>query len=146
MCPCASYFFPFCSSISSADSRNLILISIDTLRADYVSCNGSGKVQTPNIDRLAKGGVNFRRTFSPVPITLPAPASILTALYPPQHGVEQRHLCARTGTSRTLTEILKQHGYNTAAFVGSFVLDRRFGLAQGFDFYDDRITTELRHD
>ena len=57
-----------------------------------------GKVQTPNIDRLAKGGVNFRRAFSPVPITLPAHASILTALYPPKHGVEQRHLCAGTGT------------------------------------------------
>jgi choline-sulfatase len=140
---CAPFcFFLLCSNLSAADSPNVILITIDTLRADYLSCNGSTKVQTPNIDRLAKNGLNFRRTTTPVPITLPAHSSILTSLYPHQHGVRDNGAYALASNQLTLAEILKRHGYSTAAFVGSFVLDHRFGLAQGFDFYEDQITND----
>lgn len=130
----------FFLSASAADQRNLILITVDTLRADYLSCNGSKKVQTPNIDRLAAGGANFQRVRSAVPLTLPAHASILTALYPSEHGVRDNGTYVLGGDKVTLAEVLKKHGYTTAAFVGSFVLDHRFGLSQGFDVYDDRIT------
>lgn len=134
-------FLFFCSSLSAAE-RNLVLITIDTLRADYLSCNGSTKVQTPNIDRLANGGVNFQSVRTAVPLTLPAHTSILTALYPPEHGVRDNGTYVLAKDRVTLAEVLKQHGYTTAAFVGSFILDHRFGLAQGFDFYDDRITED----
>lgn len=136
------FFLWFCSFVSAADQRNLVLITIDTLRADYVSCNGSTKVQTPNIDRLANGGVNFQRVRTAVPLTLPAHTSILTALYPPAHGVRDNGTYVLAQDRLTLAEVLKQHGYTTAAFVGSFILDHRFGLAQGFDVYDDRITQD----
>lgn len=129
-----------CLSASAADQRNLFLITIDTLRADYLSCNGSTKVQTPNIDRLANGGANFQRARTAAPLTLPAHTSILTALYPPAHGVRDNGTYVLAPDRLTLAEVLKKHGYVTAAFVGSFVLDHRFGLAQGFDVYDDRIT------
>jgi choline-sulfatase len=125
-----------------ADPRHLILITIDTLRADYLSCNGSQKVKTPNLDRLASNGVNFQRTRSPVPLTLPAHASILTALYPPDHGVRDNGTFRLDQKAITIAETLKRHGYRTAAFVGSFVLDHRFGLDQGFDEYNDQVSTK----
>jgi len=72
------------------EPRNVLLITIDTLRVDYLSCNGSSKVQTPNLDRLSKDGVNFAQARTPVPLTLPAHASILTGFYPPSHGVRDK--------------------------------------------------------
>jgi choline-sulfatase len=128
-------WMPVCAH---AQSRNLILITIDTIRADYLSYNGSTKVKTPNLDALAAKGVNFQRARSPIPLTLPSHASILTALYPPSHGVRDNATFRLSEKNVTLAEILKQQGYETAAFVGSFVLDHRFGLNQGFDVYDDR--------
>lgn len=136
------FFLCLCSSLSAADQRNLVLITIDTLRADYLSCNGSTKVQTPNIDQLANGGVNFTQVRTAVPLTLPAHTSILTSLYPPAHGVRDNGTYVLAQDRLTLAEVLKQHGYFTAAFVGSFILDHRFGLAQGFDVYDDHITQD----
>lgn len=126
--------------ITVANGRNLILITIDTMRADYWSCNGSTKVKTPNLDQLARQGVNFLRARTPVPLTLPSHASILTALYPRNHGIRDNAVYRLDEKHLTLAEILKKHGYKTAAFVGSFVLDPRFGLAQGFDHYDARTT------
>ncbi len=125
-----------------AESRNLILITIDTLRADYLSYNGSKKVKTPNLDALAAQGVNFQRARSAVPLTLPSHASILTGLYPPAHGVRDNAAFRLSEDMLTITEVLKKRGYRTAAFIGSFVLDHRFGLAQGFDFYDDRTWSD----
>jgi arylsulfatase A-like enzyme/Flp pilus assembly protein TadD len=125
------------------DPRSLLLITIDTLRADYLSCNGSEKVETPNLDRLAENGVNFTRARTAVPLTLPAHASILTGSYPPVHGVRDNGSYRLPGGERTLAEILEERGYETAAFVGAFVLDRRFGLAQGFDLYDDQIGADV---
>ncbi len=119
--------------------RPLILITIDTLRSDYVGYSGSGKVKTPNLDRLAREGVYFTETRSPVPLTLPAHASILTGEVPPAHGVRVNGRDRLSEKETTLAEILKAKGYTTAAFVGAFVLDHRFGLDQGFDVYDDDL-------
>ena len=116
---------------------NLLLITIDTLRADALSCNGSKKVSTPQLDRLARGGVNFTRARSPVPLTLPAHASIMTGNYPPVHGVRDNGTYRLAEEQQTLAEVLDQQGYETAAFIGAFVLDRSFGIAQGFDVYDE---------
>ena len=128
-------------SLGLADSSppNLLLITIDTLRADHLSCNGAQNVATPNLDRLAADGVNFTRARSPVPLTLPSHASILTGNYPPTHGIRDNASSRLADSQRTLTEALQASGYETAAFLGSFVLDRRFGLAQGFETYDDQV-------
>jgi arylsulfatase A-like enzyme/Tfp pilus assembly protein PilF len=125
------------------ENRNLLLITVDTLRADYLSCNGSTRVRTPHLDRLAAGGANFTRARAPVPLTLPSHASILTGNYPPTHTVRDNGSHPLPADQETLAERLERRGYRTAAFVGSFVLDRRFGLEQGFDLYDDRTWSDL---
>ena len=107
--------------------RNVLLITIDTLRADHLSCNGSRSVATPNLDRLAEQGVNFRRARTSVPLTLPSHASILTGNYPPIHGIRDNASSRLPESQFTLGEALQASGFETAAFVGSFVLDRRFG-------------------
>jgi arylsulfatase A-like enzyme/Tfp pilus assembly protein PilF len=123
--------------------HNLVLITLDTVRADYLSCNGSTRVQTPHLDELARGGVNFTRTRASAPLTLPSHASILTAAYPPTHTVRDNGSFRLPDDKLTLAEVLADRGYETAAFVASFVLDRRFGLAQGFDLYDDRTWSDV---
>ena len=120
--------------------RSLLLITIDTLRADHLSCNGAQGVATPNLDRLAREGANFTRARACVPLTLPSHASILTGNYPPTHGVRDNASTRLPASQQTLGEVLQSGGYETVAFLGSFVLDRRFGLAQGFDTYDDRVS------
>ncbi|MGH9857106.1 MAG: sulfatase, partial [Acidobacteriota bacterium] len=125
-----------------AAQPNVILITIDTLRADYLGTNGSKKVKTPNLDALAAQGANVRRARSAVPLTLPSHASILTGLYPPNHGIRDNATFRLNQNVLTLAEVLKKKGYRTAAFVGSFVLDHRFGLDQGFDFYEDRTWSD----
>lgn len=122
---------------------NVLLITIDTLRSDYVGYSGFGKVKTPHLDRLAERGVIFTQTRSPVPLTLPAHASILTGAYPPAHGVRVNGLDHLSEKQETLAEVLKSKGYETAAFVGAFVLDHRFGLAQGYDLYDDQLGADV---
>jgi choline-sulfatase len=131
------------SSISQAQQRNIVFITIDTLRSDYLSCNGSTKVNTPNMDSLAQQGVNFTKARSAVPLTLPSHISIMTSLYPIKHGVRDNGTAHLANEYSTLAEVLKAHGYQTAAFVGSFVLDHRFGLNQGFDVYNDQMPADL---
>src|SRR4051812_36655337 len=113
---------------------NILLVTIDTLRADRV---GAGL--TPAIDALAASGLRFTGARSAVPLTLPSHATIHTGLLPPQHGVRENGAGALADSHLTVARSLKDSGYRTAAFVGAFVLDRRFGLAQGFDVYDDQI-------
>ncbi len=115
----------------------MLLVTIDTLRADRVAVYGDAQARTPQLDALARGGVLFEHAYSPVPLTLPAHASILTGLLPPQHGVRGNGSFALGAAPRTLAEALRGQGLATAAFVGAFPLARRFGLDRGFDTYDD---------
>jgi choline-sulfatase len=124
-----------CSGRPAAPPRlNVLLVTIDTLRADRV-----GVGLTPAIDRLAASGIRFTAARSAVPLTLPSHATIHTGLLPPAHGVRENGADALAETHQTLATLMKAAGYETAAFVGAFVLDHRFGLARGFDVYDDQI-------
>ncbi len=116
---------------------NLLLITIDTLRPDRLSCYSPEHLQTPHIDSLAQHGILFKRAFAHVPLTLPSHTSIILGTIPPYHGVhDNSHFIVRQ-EFLTLAEYLKSFGYATGAFVGAFPLDSRFGLTQGFDVYDD---------
>src|SRR2546423_4223985 len=117
---------------------NVLLITIDTLRADRVGAFGSTAGLTPTLDRLSEHGLKLTRAYSSAPLTLPSHTSILTGVSPPRHGVRTNGLFRFGSTLPTLATILKAAGYRTAAFVGAFVLDARFGLNRGFDAYDDR--------
>ncbi len=122
-------------SFALASHSSVILISVDTLRADHLGCYGHRKIRTPNLDHLAQGGTLFSRVDSPVPMTLPAHTSLLTSTYPFVHGIEENG--QQVGTGRlTLATVLKSNGFRTAAFIGGYVLDSRFGLNRGFDVYD----------
>ena len=117
---------------------NVLLITIDTLRADRVGAFGGPASLTPVLDRLASEGLRLTRAYTVAPLTLPAHTSILTAVSPPVHGVRTNGLFRLGPKLPTLATVLKQAGYRTGAFVGAFVLDARFGLNRGFDVYDDR--------
>lgn len=119
---------------------NVILITMDTLRADHVACYGAKTVQTPTLDSLAKDGVVFERAFSQVPLTWPSHAAILTGTYPFQNGVQDFTGHPLSPEFRSIAQAFKQAGYATGAVVSSFVLDRSWGLARGFDFYDDAFS------
>ncbi len=112
-------------------------MTIDTFRADRL-----GVGLTPTIDRLAASGVRFTDARTAVPLTLPSHTTLMTGLLPPAHGVRENGVDRLSDRHQTLARLLREAGYQTAAFVGAFVLDRRFGLAQGFDTYDDRIARD----
>jgi tetratricopeptide (TPR) repeat protein len=130
---CLLLFFP---AFLAAEKQNLLLITIDTLRADHLGSYGNRSVRTPNLDALANKSLFFENAVCQAPLTLPSHTSLMTGRYPYTHGVRDN---AGTVNQReiTLAEILKKNGYNTYAFVGGFPLDHRFGLNQGFDLYDD---------
>jgi arylsulfatase A-like enzyme/tetratricopeptide (TPR) repeat protein len=120
----------------AAAAHNVLLITLDTTRADHLGCYGYGPAKTPSIDRLAGEGIRFARVYCPAPLTLPSHSTIMTGLYPATHGVRNNgHELAPKW--RTLAGILKGRGFATAAFVSSFSVDSRFGLGRGFDVYDD---------
>ncbi len=127
------------SSCLSNPPKNVLLITIDTLRADHLGCYGYSHIKTPNIDSLAKEGVLFDSAFTPVPITLPSHASILTSLYPRTHGILNNGEYKLNEEIETLTQILQKNNFTTAAFVGAFVLNKQFGLSRGFDLYNDKL-------
>jgi arylsulfatase A-like enzyme len=120
---------------------NIIFITVDTLRADRLAVYGYESIETPHIDSLAEGGVLFSQAVAQVPITLPSHSSIFTGLNPTTHNVRENGTFRLGDAEVTLAEVLKEHGYATAAFIGGFPLDSRFGLNQGFDFYDDDLST-----
>jgi choline-sulfatase len=124
---------------ATAPPVSLLLITLDTTRADHLGAYGYSRARTRHMDQLAAEGVRFDRAYSPAPITLPAHASILTGLYPFEHGVRNNGNFYLGDRFDTLATRLKARGYRTAAFVSSFILDRRYGLARGFDTYDDKM-------
>jgi len=127
----------------AAPRPNVVLITIDTLRADHLPAYGYRKLDTPAIDSLAKDGALFERALAHAPITLPSHTSILTGLYPITHGVRNNGDFYLRDEVPTLAQMLKQNGYQTAAFVSAFLLDSRFGLGKGFDVYDDSTTSRV---
>ncbi len=122
---------------TAANPPDVILITIDTLRADHVDCYGDESAQTPTIDALARVGARFTHAYTPVPITLPAHASLFTGSFPMATGMHDFIGNKLPPDAITLAKVLHDNGYTTAAFVSSAVLDSRFGLNQGFDTYFD---------
>ncbi len=124
----------------AADGPSILLVTIDTLRADHVGAYGDEQAETPVLDGLAARGARFETAIAPAPLTLPSHASILSGLYPPRHGVRHNGIFRVEPDTPTLPRVVDDAGYETAAFVGAAVLDREFGLARGFDRYDDDVT------
>ncbi|MCU1231970.1 MAG: hypothetical protein JWO97_4854 [Acidobacteria bacterium] len=116
---------------------DIILVTIDTLRADSVGFAGNTRVKTPFLDRLASQGIVFTNAHAHNVVTLPSHVNILTGLYPYQHGVRDNAGFTLDPKHATVAKLLHDAGYATGAFVGAFPLDARFGLNQGFDVYDD---------
>jgi arylsulfatase A-like enzyme/Flp pilus assembly protein TadD len=124
---------------------NVLLVTIDTLRPDRLSCYGSKYLQTPKIDRLAARGVLFERAFAHAPLTLPSHASILLGSTPLAHGADDNGMRVVPRGVPSLPKTLKAAGYATGAFVSAFPLDTRFGLNEGFDIYDDKYPARAAH-
>jgi choline-sulfatase len=121
---------------------SLVLVTLDTFRADHVGIERDGRPLTPTLDELTRRGMRFTRALAPAPLTLPAHCSLMTGLNPPDHGVRDNGASSLPEDVPTLASVLARRGFATAAFVGSRVLDHRFGLARGFELYDDRMTAE----
>ncbi len=128
-------------TVAAAAERGLsfLLVTLDTTRPDRLEPYGAGDAETPTLARLAGEGVVFERAWAVTPVTLPSHASILTGLYPPAHGVRNNGNHYLPGEAVTLAEILRREGFRTAAVVSAAVLDRRYGLGQGFEVYDDDL-------
>ncbi len=123
--------------------RLVMLIVIDTLRADHLGCYGYGPIHTPHLDSLAAGGMLYESAVTAAPITLPAVATILTGAYPLQHGIRDNGGFRLNDAWVTLAERMRAAGYVTAAFVSSEVLAGSHNLTQGFDVYDDDLSQRL---
>jgi choline-sulfatase len=133
----ARWFWPL--TIPSAARPNVLLITIDTLRADRLGCYGDRDAATPVLDALAARGVRFPDAVAHVPLTLPSHATILTGVTPLKHGVRDNAGFVLGPSLRTLAEQFRAAGFDTAAFVSGFPVHHRFGLGRGFDVYDDRF-------
>ncbi len=118
---------------------SVLLITLDTVRADRLGCYGYSRIETPAIDQLAAEGVRFENAYAQVPITLPSHAVILTGTYPMFNGVRDFTSPGLPSDVPTLAEVLRRSGYHTAAFVSSFVLNTMWGLNRGFEVYDDNV-------
>jgi len=124
------------------EKPNVVLVTLDTMRADHLGSYGYADARTPNLDALAARGALFSGATTTAPLTLPAHSSIMTGTYPAYHGVRINGNAALGRSQQTLAEIFSASGYATGAFVGAFVLDGRWGLNQGFARYDDRFDLE----
>jgi arylsulfatase A-like enzyme/Tfp pilus assembly protein PilF len=131
---------------AAAPEAPVVLISVDTLRADHLPAYGYRKLETPHLDALAADSVLFERAYSHYPLTFPAHASILTGLLPPQHGVRDNKGYLLGEDQLTLAERLRAAGYRTGGFVSSMVLGRQTGIGQGFEEFDDRMEAGRRRD
>jgi len=124
------------------NSPNVLLITIDTVRADHLGCYGYSKIHTPTLDSLGRDGVVFERAISQVPLTWPSHTAILTGTYPFQNGVQDFTGQPLDPRFRSVAQAFKKNGYRTGAVVSAYVLDRVWGLARGFDFYDDAFAPD----
>ncbi len=129
--------------VTRESGLNVLLITLDTTRADRIGAYGYTKARTPNLDAIARNGVLFSNAYCQVPLTLPSHCSIMTGTNPLTHGVHNNGTYTLPADKITLAQVLKGRGYRTAAFVSSFSVDSRFGLDQGFDVYDDSFQEDL---
>ena len=149
-CTFFSWFLMFCAPLTFAappssqhqPRPNVLLITVDTVRADHVGCYGYKNIQTPTIDALARDGILYEHAIAQVPLTWPSHTAIMTGTYPFQNGVQDFTGQPLDPKFQTLAQALKRNGYATGAVVSSFVLDRTWGLARGFDFYDDAFSAK----
>lgn len=126
----------------SLADRNLLFVTFDTTRADRIGCYGNNQIRTYTLDRLAAEGVLFSQAIAPAPTTLPSHASMLTGLYPYHHGARANGLYRLDSKYLTLAEILTDNGYATGAAVSASVLEKQYGIAQGFQDYDDETESK----
>jgi arylsulfatase A-like enzyme/tetratricopeptide (TPR) repeat protein len=144
----AALSFPAVSAMEASgaaksdDIRHVLLITLDTTRADRLGCYGFTKAATPNLDGLARQGIQFLDAYTHVPLTLPSHCSILTGTVPLYHQVHNNGFYFLDKQVPTLAEVFQRAGYQTAAFVASFTLDSRFGLERGFQIYDDNFKSD----
>jgi arylsulfatase A-like enzyme/Tfp pilus assembly protein PilF len=127
-------------AVARSRRPNVLLVTLDTTRADRLGCYGYPAALTPSLDALASEGVMFERAYTPVPMTLPAHASIMSGLLPPEHGLMTNGRGRLDESISVLAEVFRDAGYDTAGFVASFVLHSTFGLQRGFAVYDDDMT------
>src|SRR6266480_6652920 len=138
-CALLASSFAVGNAAQAATPANVVFITIDTLRPDHLGCYGDKQIGTPNIDTLAADGSRFERAYTAVPVTLPSHTVIFTGTYPLLSGVHDFAANKLNPTQATLASVLKENGYTTGAVIGSAVLDSRFGLNHGFDFYYDHF-------
>jgi len=128
--------------IGALSGKNLLLVTIDTLRADRLGSYGDAAAHTPHLDALAAGGVRFADAYSPVPLTLPAHSVMFTGRHPFTTGVRVNGIHYLGDAERTLAERFQDAGYATGATISAYVMVSKFGLAQGFDSYEDSLTMD----
>lgn len=139
----AACLAPACASKSPADGSglNVLVITLDTTRPDALGLYGNTHAVTPRLDELGRTGLVFDACYTPAPLTLPAHCSLFTGRYPVAHQVRNNGTYVLPPSERTMARVFKDRGYETAAFVASFTVAGKFGLAQGFDLYDDDFET-----
>ncbi len=121
---------------------NVLIVTLDTTRADRIGCYGYAHASTPAMDALAASGTQFDRAYASAPLTLPSHATLFSGLYPPEHGLHANGQNSLVENVPVLAEILQNQGYATGGFVAAFVLDSKFGLDRGFQTYDDRLSDD----
>ena len=126
-------------SLPTTKAPNLLLITLDTLRADRLGCYGYARAKTPHLDRLASEGVRFETALAQVPLTLPSHTTLFTGTYPARHGIRDNGGYFLSPELKTLAELAQGEGYRTGAFISAFVLDSKWGLDRGFDTYYDQF-------
>lgn len=127
-----------------AEGPSVVLVTLDTTRADRLGCYGHAAARTPNLDALATGGARFTQARSHVPLTLPSHATLLTGVHPPGTGLHVNFQGVLPEELPTVAQLLRARGWRTGAFVSAWVLDAAFGLARGFEVYDD-VEADPRH-
>src|SRR5438309_2372322 len=145
-CALLTSSFAVGNAAQAATPANVVFITIDTLRPDHLGCYGDKQIRTPNIDALAADGIRFERAYAAVPVTLPSHTVIFTGTYPMLSGVHDFAANKLSPNQPTLASVLRKEGYTTGAIIGSAVLDSRFGLNHGFDFYYDHFDFNRRQE